>query len=337
MKITRLILFILIVALLSSCNTEEVLDGFKFDTGEVDSKGNFKVYLNLDGGTLDKEFIKLNINYTYSSLYSDAFIPHKDGCTFIGWINDEGETIEHKSVATHIKSAKAVYYPVENAQRIGGTIYYVSDDNGVTYRFFDEEGALIGENLTDLNVLANASWYVMDGSSNSDRYYVISDKEYGLYSFDTSVLQYAGAPSYSNSSKVGKGKGLSKELISFTQGNTTPSKDNAFIQLGNLKKEIQEQNNPTSRVPYDWYIGTTGEYQPITEGKSSLLYTQFFKDKNILTSSIGYSFDRSRYYTMIWYGNENEWRTNEMISTNPFSYGEFIGYSKGYIVPIRSF
>lgn len=331
MKIKSVFVILLLGLLLSSCTID--YDYYNFETGGVTSKGYFNVFLDAGGGFLETNTIVLNTKGNYSLLYSDDFIPKKEGFTFIAWVDSSGNELNKNDNAEHIKKIYAKYFPAPNAKRIGGEIYYVHEDNGAKYKFFDDDGNLIGVNLTDLSELKKATWYSVEGTPEVDRYFVLYTEKYGNLECDTTKLYTTET---SDTGLIGRGKALSTQISKNRIGDSS-LKNDAYIFLSSLNSKIWSDNNPTSMIPCDWYIGTTGEYMPITDGKESIWYVKLFKDNNVITSSVGYSKERKRNFTMVWYGRENDWRTNEVISTNPFMIDDFLGYCSGYIVPIRSF
>ena len=67
---------------------------------------------------------------------------------------------------------------------------------------------------------------------------------------------------------------------------TISSTTDALICVNRFNERIRTESAPTDYLPFDWYIGTTGEYSYITNDKSSEKYLTLFRNRNVLTTSV---------------------------------------------------
>ena len=80
-----------------------------------------------------------------------------------------------KPNGTTLMGEKMLYHPEYYAQPFGGKIFYIDpSDNGATYSFYDEDKNEItgGSTIADL---ANAKYYMVEGTPSKDKFYVFND------------------------------------------------------------------------------------------------------------------------------------------------------------------
>ncbi len=345
-----LVLFILITMLVS-CDPFAAQEQKKQKEKEEEYKRSHKeiTFIFNDGVSedttytmsLEKYYSESDKCYLYKGDYSwiykeqkDKFQPVREGYTFDGWYTEEGQYINAHAETDNSdpQTLYARWVNVENAIKVGGTIYFVNTELGINneshYSFYDKNGNKLGEDITDLSVLKNAAWYTIDEETRSialtsyhycDKYYVAF-----MVPIEAELIWETHPDGMGTYEGIGQGY-TNTDLISLRG---YKSDKYIWAYLRKFNQGYYENNTGLS----DWYIGSYNEYKPITNDKSTGVFQTVFAGRVIWTSSE----QTSRKDSVITYCSPyGGW-----LNTSFWTYGSkgVNGYvGEHNIVPIRSF
>jgi len=180
---------------------------------------------------------------------------------------------------------------------IGGRIFYDNGDNGATYKFYDSSM----NELTNQTVsgLANAVYYTVRGTVESDRWYVYDNTTHtdtiqgksvtftGGLSSDVLCGGYYNTTTGVTSNTIGSGKTNTQTVVNM--GVPTDYTPNIW---GYIKYCIDNRLNGCD----DWFIASTAEQEQL---RSSALVTWY--NSNYIWASVEHS---STYASRWHYGNQ---------------------------------
>lgn len=176
--------------------------------------------------------------------------------------------------------------PIPGLLPVGGRIFYIHNDNGATYTFYDSNhNELPTQTVAGL---ANAAWYTKTGTSTADKFYVYDTT--GLFTGTWGML---GIETGINGNAIGSGKVNTNTYLT----------NYASSIMGTMWTAIVNKRTNLVGGCSDWYIGSMAEQDCLRN--SSLV--NWFNSYNIWSSceSIGSYSDEDAY---VWVADVINWR-----------------------------
>lgn len=189
---------------------------------------------------------------------------------------------------------------------VGGRIFYIHNDNGTTYKFYDRNMNLI----TDQTVsgLANAAYYSIKGHPTADKFYVSHLSRY------TGGWCYGSYRPILSVNTIGSGKSNTALFLANIPSTITNS---IFVMIRDF---FNSGNYPSYDLGcFDWYIGSMAE---INQQRLSGIYPENLFNRRYVNGV--WSSNSTQYYAYAFSNSSGTW--------NEDSAGTSGGYS-----PIRSF
>lgn len=129
---------------------------------------------------------------------------------------------------------------------VGGRIFYVGDDNGATYKFWDSSGNELTTHTVD--GLANAKYYrIISGTPTIDKFYV----------YDSNLLALVRAVQWG---KYNTTIGITNDGIGLGKSNTNAALAQSGWEDDSIFACVQSWRTNNLRGCNDWYIGSASEH-----------------------------------------------------------------------------
>ena len=169
---------------------------------------------------------------------------------------------------------------------LGGKIFYIdSNDNGVTYHFYDESGSEI-KGWTDIASLADAVSYSVEGEPTTDKFYVFDNSENALATLKRWTYYENGSHKYeqifttpSDTQPIGQGKINTQTVMAKDGGKYITSDSDGKATIWYV---CDEANKAERGGCSDWFIPSQNELDALRT--SSVAPSNWFSD-HVWTSS----------------------------------------------------
>ena len=196
--------------------------------------------------------------------------------------------------------------------RVGGRIFYIHSNNGVNYRFFDQD-----ENeLKTLTVagLANAYWVWRSGTPSADKYYVFWNDmpvaRQGTWGYVSTAF------SFSAPDGIGTGKTNTANILSVSETTYFPYSFWNYLVNTVRYTKVGGCN--------DWYCGSVSEQNKFRASGLTQWYGYYYNDFGPIGAS---NLNDLNTYQCYWWNN-----------TNNQTWGKYArNITSGVCIPIRSF
>lgn len=140
---------------------------------------------------------------------------------------------------------------------VGGKIFFIGEDNGATYTFYDENMNEVVPAIGD-----TPAWYKITGTPSTDKYYIFDPEYYTgkKWTYYTgSGFKFEIIPT---SEAFGDGKNNTNAVMT--------KDDGAYIASGTIWYEIYNRN--TNGAIHDWYLGSYQEVGKLLTTKVGSTY-----------------------------------------------------------------